>query len=120
MQISVLTQAREDLIERTAQSLVGARRATIHLYNATAPTFRRVVFRGGRDDVRRIAVDHAPAFPLVATRPPAAPWVRPPLRSLRWVESFLDALIDSADTLPQMMRASLTWDQGSEMARHTG
>ncbi|CAI9411228.1 2-isopropylmalate synthase [Aestuariimicrobium sp. T2.26MG-19.2B] len=42
--ISVLTQAREDLIERTAQSLVGARRATIHMYNATAELFRRVVF----------------------------------------------------------------------------
>ncbi len=45
VQISVLTQAREDLIERTAQSLVGARRANIHLYNATAELFRRVVFR---------------------------------------------------------------------------
>jgi len=42
--ISVLTQAREDLIDRTAQSLVGAHRATIHLYNATAELFRRVVF----------------------------------------------------------------------------
>ncbi|TDC08137.1 2-isopropylmalate synthase [Streptomyces sp. 8K308] len=55
--ISVLTQAREELIERTVESLVGARRATVHLYNATAPTFRRVVFRGGRDEVRQIAVD---------------------------------------------------------------
>ncbi|GAA3853525.1 2-isopropylmalate synthase [Streptomyces sedi] len=55
--ISVLTQAREELIERTVESLVGARRATVHLYNATAPTFRRVVFRGGRDQVRAIAVD---------------------------------------------------------------
>ncbi|MEP9385047.1 2-isopropylmalate synthase [Nocardioides sp. KR10-350] len=44
VQISVLTQAREDLIERTVQSLVGAPRATVHLYNATAPLFRRVVF----------------------------------------------------------------------------
>jgi len=42
--VSVLTQAREDLIERTAESLRGARAATIHLYNATAPLFRRVVF----------------------------------------------------------------------------
>lgn len=45
--------------------------------------------------VRRIALAHPEVFPLVATRPPAAPWVRPPLRSLRWVQSFLDALIDS-------------------------
>jgi 2-isopropylmalate synthase len=42
--VSVLTQAREDLIERTAESIVGAKRATIHMYNATAPLFRRVVF----------------------------------------------------------------------------
>ena len=45
VQISVLTQAREDLIERTAQSLVGAKRANIHMYNATAELFRRVVFK---------------------------------------------------------------------------
>ncbi|MGW0652896.1 2-isopropylmalate synthase [Streptomyces umbrinus] len=55
--ISVLTQAREDLIERTVESLKGAKRATVHLYNATAPVFRRVVFRGSRDDIKQIAVD---------------------------------------------------------------
>ncbi len=43
--ISVLTQAREDLIDRTAQSLVGAHHAVIHMYNAIAELFRRVVFR---------------------------------------------------------------------------
>ena len=42
--------------------------------------------------VRRIALAHPEVFPLVATRPPEAPWIRPPLRSLRWVESFLSAL----------------------------
>ena len=42
--------------------------------------------------VRRIAVEHASAFPLVATRHPAAPWLRPPLRSLDLVESFLQML----------------------------
>ncbi|MFD1657059.1 2-isopropylmalate synthase [Streptomyces caeni] len=55
--VSVLTQAREDLIERTVESLRGARRANVHLYNATAPVFRRVVFRGSKDDIRQIAVD---------------------------------------------------------------
>jgi 2-isopropylmalate synthase len=55
--ISVLTQAREELIERTVESLRGARKATVHLYNATAPVFRRVVFRGSRDQVRQLAVD---------------------------------------------------------------
>ncbi|MEV6728642.1 MULTISPECIES: 2-isopropylmalate synthase [unclassified Streptomyces] len=55
--ISVLTQAREDLIERTVESLIGAKRATVHLYNATAPTFRRVVFRGSKEQIKQIAVD---------------------------------------------------------------
>ncbi|MGY2079255.1 TetR/AcrR family transcriptional regulator C-terminal domain-containing protein [Modestobacter sp. SYSU DS0657] len=45
--------------------------------------------------VRRIALAHPAVFPLVASRPPAAPWVRPPLRSLRMVESFLRALCDN-------------------------
>jgi 2-isopropylmalate synthase len=54
--ISVLTQAREDLIERTVQSLVGADRANVHLYNATAPLFRRVVFGVDKDECRAIAV----------------------------------------------------------------
>jgi len=53
--ISVLTQAREDLIERTTQSLRGAARANIHLYNAVAPLFRRVVFNASKDVVRAIA-----------------------------------------------------------------
>src|SRR5690242_964349 len=54
--ISVLTQAREDLIERSVQSLVGVPRANIHLYNALAPLFRRVVFRAGKDEIKDIAV----------------------------------------------------------------
>ncbi|HET8601854.1 MAG TPA: 2-isopropylmalate synthase [Segeticoccus sp.] len=54
--ISVLTQAREDLIERTTQSLVGVHHANIHLYNALAPLFRRVVFHAGKDEVKDIAV----------------------------------------------------------------
>ena len=56
VRVSVLTQAREDLIERTVQSLVGLDRATVHLYNATAPLFRRVVFGVDRDECRSIAV----------------------------------------------------------------
>ncbi len=55
VQISVLTQAREDLISRTVASLVGADRATIHMYNATAPLFRRVVFGVDTDECRAIA-----------------------------------------------------------------
>ncbi|MFF1555486.1 TetR/AcrR family transcriptional regulator [Rhodococcus erythropolis] len=43
--------------------------------------------------VRAIALAHPELFPLIATRPPQAPWVRPPLRSLRWMETFLDTLL---------------------------
>lgn len=42
--------------------------------------------------LRRVALAHPEAFPLVATRPPTAPWVRPPLRSLRWIESMLTVM----------------------------
>jgi AcrR family transcriptional regulator len=42
--------------------------------------------------VRRVALAHPKAFPLVASRPPEAPWLRPPLRNLKWVESFLDGM----------------------------
>jgi AcrR family transcriptional regulator len=42
--------------------------------------------------VRTVATAHPRIFPMVAVRPPAAPWLRPPLRSLRWVECFLETL----------------------------
>jgi 2-isopropylmalate synthase len=57
VRISVLTQAREDLIERSVVSLRGARRATVHMYNATAPIFRRVVFRIDREECKALAVE---------------------------------------------------------------
>lgn len=53
--------------------------------------------------VRRYARAHPHAFPLVATRPPAAPWVNPPLRSLRWVESMLGGLADEGFTDEQVL-----------------
>jgi 2-isopropylmalate synthase len=59
VRISVLTQAREELIERTVQSLVGAKRASVHLYNAAAPMFRRVVFGwpgDGRAECQSVAI----------------------------------------------------------------
>jgi AcrR family transcriptional regulator len=45
--------------------------------------------------LRRIALAHPEVFPLVATRPAAAPWIRPPLRSLRWIESLLEVMTGS-------------------------
>ena len=60
VRISVLTQARDELIERTVQSLAGAKLATVHLYNAAAPIFRKVVFGwdgDGREECKAVAVD---------------------------------------------------------------
>ena len=54
--IAVLTQARPELIERTFESVAGARRAIVHLYNSTSVTQRRVVFRMEREDVTQLAV----------------------------------------------------------------
>jgi AcrR family transcriptional regulator len=50
--------------------------------------------------VRTLALGHPRIFPLVATRPPAAPWLRPPLRSLRWVEGFLRGLREYGFSAP--------------------
>ncbi len=54
----------------------------------------RPYLTGMAHGVRRYARAHPHAFPLVATRPPSAPWVNPPLRSLRWVEAMLAGLAD--------------------------
>ena len=51
-----LTQARQDLIERTAEAMAGAKTAMIHLYNACAPSFRRIVFNMEKDQIKNIAV----------------------------------------------------------------
>jgi 2-isopropylmalate synthase len=60
VRISVLTQAREELIERSVQSLIGAPQATVHMYNAAAPLFRKTVFGfggDGREECKAVAVD---------------------------------------------------------------
>ncbi len=54
--LQVLVQAREDLIERTFDSLVGAKKAIIHMYNSTSPAQRRVVFGMSKEQIIRVAV----------------------------------------------------------------
>jgi len=72
--IEVLTQAREDLIRRTMESLRGAKRAIIHVYNATAPVFRRTVFNTDREGVKRIAVQSAKLIREIAETMPETQW----------------------------------------------
>jgi len=57
--IQVLTQCRRDLIERTYDSLVGAKQAIVHFYNSVSVLQRRVVFRLDREGCKKIAVDAA-------------------------------------------------------------
>jgi 2-isopropylmalate synthase len=57
--LQVLVQAREDLIERTVESLVGAKKVIIHMYNSTSPAQRRVVFGKSKDEIKAIAVKGA-------------------------------------------------------------
>ncbi|HEV2211304.1 MAG TPA: 2-isopropylmalate synthase [Verrucomicrobiae bacterium] len=57
--LQVLVQAREELIERTFESLAGARRAIIHLYNSTSPAQRRVVFGMTKEQIIDVAVKGA-------------------------------------------------------------
>lgn len=57
--LQVLVQAREELIERTFESLVGAKKAIIHLYNSTSPAQRRVVFGKSKAEIKAIAVNGA-------------------------------------------------------------
>lgn len=54
--LQVLVQAREDLIERTFDSLVGAKKAIVHLYNSTSPAQRRVVFGMSKEQIIQVAV----------------------------------------------------------------
>ncbi len=54
--IIVLTQSREDLIKRTVEAAAGAKQAIIHLYNACAPAFRKIVFNLSKDEIKNIAL----------------------------------------------------------------
>ncbi|KQU77087.1 MULTISPECIES: 2-isopropylmalate synthase [unclassified Rhizobacter] len=72
--IQVLTQAREPLIRRTFESLQGARRAVVHLYNATAPGMRRVVLGLDEDGVVELATAHARMFNECAAAQPGTDW----------------------------------------------
>ncbi|GGB44355.1 2-isopropylmalate synthase [Tistrella bauzanensis] len=72
--IQVLTQSRDDLIIRTFEALAGVPRATVHLYNAIAPAFRRVVFGGGVAEVTALAVAGARRILAESRRYPDTEW----------------------------------------------
>ena len=73
--IQVLTPAREHLIARTFESLVGAKRATVHLYNATSPVMRSVVLGMDEDQIVQLAVENAQLIRDLASRQPSTEWI---------------------------------------------
>lgn len=99
---------REDLLEGVVESIVEQIRVD--------PAGRMEPVDGWQGflqwlahSVRRVAIEHPTIFPLVATRHPAAPWLRPPLRSLRIVEEFLEALTSRGFSDRQAVEAYRTF-----------
>ncbi|KQO13195.1 2-isopropylmalate synthase [Sphingomonas sp. Leaf242] len=72
--IQVLTQSRRDLIETSFASLVGAKTAIVHLYNAVSPAWRKIVFGMDRAQVKQIAVDGAKVLRDEAAKQPNVRW----------------------------------------------
>ena len=72
--IQVLTQARDDLIERTFESLKGAKKAIVHYYNACAPSFRKIVFNQDKAGVKAIAVAAGKTIKRLAAAAPETQW----------------------------------------------
>jgi 2-isopropylmalate synthase len=73
--IEVLTQAREPLIRRTIESLQGARRAIVHVYNATSAQFREVVFGLSKEEVKALAVSSVKLIKELTSARPETEWV---------------------------------------------
>ncbi|KQN72016.1 2-isopropylmalate synthase [Sphingomonas sp. Leaf62] len=72
--VQVLTQSRRDLIERSFESLDGAKQAIVHLYNAVSPAWRRIVFGMERPEVKAIAVAGAKVLRDEAAKRPNTDW----------------------------------------------
>src|SRR5258706_7694602 len=104
--IQVLTQARDHLIERTFESLKGAKRAIVHVYNATAPVMRRVVFGMSKDEVVDLAVRHCRMIKRLAAAQPETDWIfqySPEMFSgteIEFSKQIVDAVVDEFGATP--------------------
>ena len=85
--------SKEELLDGVVESLVAGIQQDDDVIDTPQDGWQDFLQRLAHG-VRRMALAHPKAFPLVASRPPEAPWLRPPLRSLEWVETFLAGLID--------------------------
>jgi AcrR family transcriptional regulator len=82
---------REELLDAVVELIIDEMRDDDDVIDAPRDGWQDFLQRLAHG-VRRVALRHPRCFPLVASRPAEAPWLRPPLRSLEWVETFLTGL----------------------------
>lgn len=105
--IGVLTQARAPLIRRTVESLRGARRAIVHVYNATSPVFRDTVFGMSRDEVVAMAVESVSLIRELCAAQPETEWVLEyspenfSATELEFSQQICDAVADAWGATPE-------------------
>ena len=105
--IQVLTQARESLIRRTIESLQGARKATVHVYNACAPVMRKVVLGMDEDGIVEMAVGQTKLVKQLVAEHPETEWgfeYSPETFSdteLPFSKRVVDAVVDAWGATPQ-------------------
>ena len=73
--IMVMTQSREDLIDRTVEAVQGAKRAIVHIYNAVAPAWRKIVFNMGVPQVMELVKHHVSHFKKQSDKHPETEWI---------------------------------------------
>ena len=105
--IQVLTQARESLIRRTIESLQGARKATVHVYNACAPVMRKVVLGMDEDGIVEMAVSQTKLVKQLVAEHPETEWgfeYSPEMFSdteLAFSKRVVDAVVEAWGATPQ-------------------
>ena len=105
--IQVLTQARESLIRRTIESLQGARKATVHVYNACAPVMRKVVLGMDEDGIVEMAVSQTKLVKQLVAEHPETEWgfeYSPEMFSdteLDFSKRVVDAVVEAWGATPQ-------------------
>jgi AcrR family transcriptional regulator len=83
---------RENLLDAVVEKIIEEMRDDVEILDAPRDGWQDFLQRLAHG-IRRVALAHPKCFPLVASRPAEAPWLRPPLRSMQWVEAFLDGLL---------------------------
>lgn len=97
-------KGREELLDAVVQRLVDGMEDDPDVLSSPSDGWQDFLQRLAHG-IRRVALAHPKAFPLVASRPVEAPWLRPPLRSVEWVENFLQGLTDEGFSDDAAVRA---------------